>query len=166
MNRLGSLTRNILGHPTRAAPLCPTRLRPRTVVRAYASSSSSSSSSTDPSSPRGKKAADVEPTKSGASPAAAAAPGAAGAKAKKRGSAEAKEKREKDKKEWEKEEYRRKYKDLRFRWLTGIIAMPILLVTSYHLYDRRELRTCPAATTFGGFFFFFATCKLLLASFY
>ncbi|KAI9896280.1 hypothetical protein N3K66_008452 [Trichothecium roseum] len=137
MNRLGPLTRNILGHPTRAAPLCPTRLRLRTVVRAYASSSSPSSSP-DPLSPRGKRATDVESTKSGG---AAPAPGAAGAKTKKRGPGEAKEKREKDKKEREKEEYRRKYKDLRFRWLTGIIAMPILLVTSYHLYDRLVLGT-------------------------
>ena len=35
-------------------------------------------------------------------------------------------------------EYKKRYKEVRGRWVRGIIALPILFVTSYYLFDRRE----------------------------
>uniref|UniRef100_A0A0B7JRT4 Uncharacterized protein n=1 Tax=Bionectria ochroleuca TaxID=29856 RepID=A0A0B7JRT4_BIOOC len=38
-----------------------------------------------------------------------------------------------------KKQYKKQYNSLAWRWTTGIIAMPILLVTSYYLFDRLAL---------------------------
>ncbi|KAJ6438723.1 Aminotransferase class-III [Purpureocillium lavendulum] len=38
----------------------------------------------------------------------------------------------------EHEEYRKRYKTAARKWVSSIIALPIMLVTSYYLFDRRE----------------------------
>jgi hypothetical protein len=35
-------------------------------------------------------------------------------------------------------EYKKKYNRTALRWTAGIMAMPVLIVTSYYLFDRRE----------------------------
>ncbi|CAM1508544.1 Fc.00g053920.m01.CDS01 [Cosmosporella sp. VM-42] len=50
---------------------------------------------------------------------------------------------EAEKKELAKKEYQRRYKTNVRKWVSSIIAMPILLVTSYYLFDRLALKTPP-----------------------
>lgn len=38
--------------------------------------------------------------------------------------------------------YKERYKGAARRWVSGMIAMPILLVTSWYLFDRRESSAC------------------------
>lgn len=60
----------------------------------------------------------------------------------KRAQAEGEEKKELTKEEVEKqkkEDYKRRYKELEWRWLKFIVGMPIFLVMSYDLFQRRKL---------------------------
>ncbi|KAM6485180.1 hypothetical protein HDV62DRAFT_354310 [Trichoderma sp. SZMC 28011] len=50
---------------------------------------------------------------------------------------------EEAKKKEEKREYKRRYDTAARKWVSTIIALPILLVTSYYLFDRLALRNEP-----------------------
>lgn len=45
---------------------------------------------------------------------------------------------EEAKKQLAKKEYQKRYNSAARKWVSSIIALPILLVTSYYLFDRRE----------------------------
>lgn len=45
---------------------------------------------------------------------------------------------EEAKRRQEKEKYQKRYKTAARKWVSSLIALPILLVTSYYLFDRRE----------------------------
>lgn len=46
---------------------------------------------------------------------------------------------EEEKEKKEKEDYKRRYKQLERNWLKFMVGMPIFLVTSYDLFQRRKL---------------------------
>ncbi|TFB02810.1 hypothetical protein CCMA1212_005233 [Trichoderma ghanense] len=50
---------------------------------------------------------------------------------------------EEDKAQEEKREYKRRYDGAARRWVSTIIALPILFVTSYYLFDRLVLGKKP-----------------------
>ncbi|KAM5372521.1 hypothetical protein ACJZ2D_007421 [Fusarium nematophilum] len=48
-----------------------------------------------------------------------------------------------EKKEQAKKDYQKRYNTTKRKWVSSIVAMPILLVTSYYLFDRLVLRNEP-----------------------
>ncbi|KAF4977108.1 hypothetical protein FZEAL_6296, partial [Fusarium zealandicum] len=50
---------------------------------------------------------------------------------------------DKQREEEDRKEYEKRYKNATRKWVRSIIAMPILLVTSYYLFDRLVLKNDP-----------------------
>jgi hypothetical protein len=50
-----------------------------------------------------------------------------------------KEPTKEEKEKQQKEDYKRRYKQLERNWLKFMVGMPIFLVTSYDLFQRRKL---------------------------
>lgn len=66
---------------------------------------------------------------------------------------------EREREEERQREYKQKYDGAARRWVSGIIATPILLVTSYYLFDRREF-VFPPSLSLQRFLFHFKMGRL------